>query len=402
MSDRFTQAFFSNNRQALRKKLGGDMPIVITASGSLQRAADGAYPFSQDANFWYLSGLNYSDIVLVIDGDDEYIIAPKLSDYQNIFDGSMSAAELTKYSGVQTILPKRDGWKRLASRLTMTAAVATLLPNSPYIPIYGMFTNPARQRLLRQLKRISPKLAISDIRPSLAYLRSRKQAIELDAIQEAIDITNQSIDIVAANIGNYRYEYEIEAAITGNILHHGAIDAWKPTVGAGANSCILHSSNNRAKLHAGDVVVIDIGAQVEHYCADITRTLALSGSFSARQQAVYNAVAAVQTYGFSLQRPGTFVRDNEKLVETFMGEQLQQLGLIKQADRSAIRHYFPHATSHFLGLDPHDAGNYAEPLESGMVLTVEPGIYIAEEDIGVRIEDDILVTESGAQLLSRK
>src|SRR5690606_4788889 len=157
-------------------------------------------------------------------------------------------------------------------------------------------------------------------------------------------------------------------------------------------ACVIHNMDNNDPIKTGDLLVLDVGAEVENYSADITRTLAPGGKASKRQKAVYAAVLAVQDYAFSLVKPGALLKDNEQKVEQFMGEKLRELGLIKSIDRDSVRQYFPHATSHFLGLDVHDVGDYSQPLAPGMVLTVEPGIYISDEAIGVRIEDDLLVT----------
>src|SRR5207249_1904686 len=146
---------------------------------------------------------------------------------------------------------------------------------------------------------------------------------------------------------------------------------------------------------------VDIGAEVEHYASDITRTHSI-GTPSRRQRAVHEAVLEVQKYGFSLLRPGVLMREYEESIEHFMGEKLRELGLIKTITHENVRTFYPHATSHFLGLNVHDIGDYDRPLEPGVVLTVEPGIYIAEEGIGIRIEDDVLITETGIKVLSDK
>jgi Xaa-Pro aminopeptidase len=161
----------------------------------------------------------------------------------------------------------------------------------------------------------------------------------------------------------------------------------------------MHHTNNDGALTKGDFVVIDVGAEWNHYSADITRTVCL-GEPTRRQETVYNAVDAVQKFAFSLIKPGLNFREYEMKIAEFMGEKLRELGLIKTISDENVRKYFPHATSHFLGLDTHDAGDYERPLEAGAVITVEPGIYIPEEGIGVRIEDDVLVTSAGIEILS--
>jgi Xaa-Pro aminopeptidase len=147
-------------------------------------------------------------------------------------------------------------------------------------------------------------------------------------------------------------------------------------------------------------VTIDIGAEVFHYAADITRTLIIGTKPTTRQQSVYQAVLEVQNFAIGLQKPGAIIADNEKKVRKFMGIKLIELGLIKKATADEISRFYPHSTSHFLGLEAHDAGDYKQPLRPGVVLTVEPGIYIAEENIGIRLEDDVLITPDGNKVLS--
>lgn len=174
---------------------------------------------------------------------------------------------------------------------------------------------------------------------------------------------------------------------------------FSPIVSAGERACVLHQNENNGEIGAKDLITVDIGAEVDNYSADITRTYSQSKP-SKRQKAVHAAVEAVQDYAFSLVKPGVLLKENEALIEHYMGEKLRELGLIKTIDRDSVRTYFPHSTSHFLGLDVHDTGDYSRPLESGMVITIEPGIYIPQEGIGVRIEDDVLVTSKGYKILS--
>ena len=375
---------------------------MVAANGLLQRGGDSTFPFHQDANFWYLTGIDEPDAVLVIDEGEEYLILPELSQYQEIFDGSDDAATLTRRSGIADILPHEKGWEWLGARLKQTKRAAILKPNAPYLKTYGMYTNPARAELQSKIKDIDPAISFSDVRETLAAMRMIKQPAEIVAVQSAIDLTIDAMKIAKRKLPKLEHEYALEAEITGHALSHGAIDAWKPIVAGGKNACTLHSRKNNSPLKSDELVVVDVGAEIEHYAADITRTWSIGGQPTKRQQAVYDAVLEVQKFAFDLQKPGALIRENEQKVEAFMGEKLRELGLIKTAEREEIRTYFPHATSHFLGLEPHDAGDYEEPLKPGTILTVEPGIYIPEENIGIRIEDDVLIAETGHKILSSR
>ena len=402
MSEMFTSDFFVGNRARLRDLFTGKAPIVITAAGQLQRGNDSTYPFHQDANFWYLTGIDEPDMVLVMDKGKEYLILPERSDYQDIFDGSVDTSELTRISGIKAILSASDGWKQLGARIKKVKHVATLAAPKPYIEIYGMYANPARAELVGKLKSHNVSLKLLDLRIHLTRLRMLKQTPELKAMQIAINLTAGAIKRVQKRLPKLLHEYEIEAEITAYFLKHGADNAWKPIVAAGDNACVMHYHSNQSAIAPDNLVMIDIGAEVHHYAADITRTFSSGAKPSRRQQIVHKAVQEVQDFAFGLLKPGVMIKAYEQQIEHFMGEKLRELGLIKTIEREQVRKYFPHATSHFLGLEPHDAGNYDQALEAGVVITVEPGIYIPEEGIGVRIEDDVLITENGIEILSRR
>lgn len=404
MKSFFSSTFFTANRRRLQELAGSDLPIVISSNGLLQRGADGAYAFAQDANFWYLTGMNDPDTILVIDASTEYVILPELSDYQKTFDGSTQAAALEKRSGIETIYTGRTGWRRLTNRLKKTGKAATVSPPASYVDIFGMYTNPSRATVASRLKAALPGLTLTDISHHLVNMRMIKQPPELRAIQAAIDITADSLQdaFKSAKLEKYAFEYELEAEIGYGFRRRGAAGhAFEPIVAGGKKACTLHNVSNDAKLTRGELIVADVGAEVEHYAADITRTVAIS-SPTARQQAVYDAVLDAQRFAFGLLKPGMDFGDYREQTDRFIGEKLRELGLIKRVTDANTRRYYPHSISHFLGLNVHDSGDYRQPLTAGAVLTVEPGIYIPEEGIGVRIEDDVLITASGIKILSDK
>jgi Xaa-Pro aminopeptidase len=267
-----------------------------------------------------------------------------------------------------------------------------------------MYTNPARDNLVKRLKEHNAELELLDLNQHLTLLRMVKQKPEIAAIQAAIDITVATIKetVRPAKLKKYAHEYELEAELTRGFRRRGSGGhAFEPIVAGGERAVVLHNVANGGKLAANELIIIDTGAEVEHYAADITRTVKI-GQASRRQQAVHSAVLDVQQFALDLIKPGILLKDYELQVEHFMGEKLRELGLIKTIRHKDVRKYYPHATSHFLGLNVHDVGDYKRPLEAGMVLTVEPGIYIPEEGIGVRIEDDVLVRSNGVKILSGK
>lgn len=379
------------------------MPIVITGNGQMQRTSDEAYSFTQESNFWYLTGLSAPDLTLVITAAETYVIAPTQTFEREAFDGALDLVAFSKRSGITGMYDQKRGWQKLRVELQRSKRVATLLSPPVYLKRHGLYTLPYRRRLIERLKRTAPGIVITDLRPELAMMRSFKQPGELQAIQKAIDITAETLADVRRPdfLKDIGHEYEIEAAISYGFRRRGANDhAFDPVVGAGAHSTTLHHMDNNGPVHREDLIVLDVGASVEHYAADITRTVSPS-PLNDRKAALHKAVLEAQDYALSLIRPGIMPAEYEKAVGVFIGTKLQELGVIKQATHEDIRRHFPHATSHFLGLDTHDAGDYSSPYQAGQVITCEPGIYLPEEGIGVRIEDDVLITEAGHKVLSQ-
>lgn len=401
MNNDFTADFFSGNREKLRELFPGTAPIVVTAAGLLQSSYDTAYPFEQDRDFWYLTGIEEPDVILVMDKQREYLIVPERNDYLDVFHGATDFGELSKTSGMATILDEKQGWKLLSGRLKRSGHVAVVSPPPEYIKTYGFYTNPARSFMLKKLKDINPELELLDLRSALVRLRMVKQPVEIAAIQKAIDLTIATFKALQKNSKKYKYEYEYVAEVTSRFIRGGSKHAYSPIVAFGERSCIMHNSVGHQPIAENEAVLMDIGAEFNHYAADITRVITPFGA-TKRQRQVIDAVCEAQSYAYSLLKPGLSREEYEKQMEHFVGEQLRKLGLIKTIESESVRRFFPHATSHMLGLDVHDSSDYDRPFEPNMVLTVEPGIYIPQEGIGVRIEDDVLITEDGVVVMSKK
>lgn len=403
MTSHFSPDFFIGNRQKLRLSLTKGEVIVCTASGNLQRSGDTTYPFSQDRNFWYLTGIDEPDIVLVITDSDEYLILSESDEIREVFDGAVNPTELSARSGIGLVYSQQEGWLKLKTQLQLGATVATISP-APVRYRHGAFyVNPARRQLVQRLRRIARNTEFIDIRTQLAKLRAVKQPSEQAAIAKAVRITTETLGELrtADRLESFRHEYELEAAISNGFRSRGAAGhAYSPIIASGNHATTLHYVTNSGAMEQGGLTVVDVGAEVEYYAADITRTLSTSEP-TKRQGEVLAAVRSVQQQSLALLKPGILLEDYEQTVATAMGEALVSLGLsADREDRIALRQYYPHATSHFLGLDVHDVGDYQAPLEPGMVLTCEPGIYIPEEGIGVRLEDDVIITAAGARNLS--
>ncbi len=399
----FHAAFFAGNRKKLRTLLPHDYPIVLFGHGSLQRTADTTYPFQQDSNFWYLTGIDEPDMCLVITAKSEFLITPTNSSVKTVFDGAPDVGALKARSGIHTVHDEKTGWKLLTELAQRHTAIYTPKADVAFDAAARIYANPAARHNLQKLQRKAGKFMVHDLQATLAGLRMKKQAPEIAAIERAIDITVQTLADVRDNktLAKLGTEYALEAAITNGFRSRGADGhAYAPIVASGAHGTTLHYVANSGTLPSGELIVADVGAEYEHYAADITRTISVSKP-TVRQQSVLDAVLDIQQHALELLKPGTSLRQYEYAVAVRVGQALRKLKLIEtETNFEAIRKYFPHASSHFLGLDVHDTGDYNAPLEPGMVLTCEPGIYIPEEGIGVRIEDDVLITETGNRNLS--
>ncbi|MBC7746785.1 aminopeptidase P N-terminal domain-containing protein [Pedobacter sp.] len=393
------KTFFTNNREQLLRSVGSGALIVINAYQEMQRGNDAAFLFEQEANFWYLTGIEAPDWRLIIDGKRHrsYAVSPDMSEMKEIFDGSLSPEDALRISGVNEVI-SRDAADSLLLQLKREHPLVYTVNEAAYLKQFvGFAINPAQRELSEYLKH-----RFSDVRScgkQLATLRAIKQPIEIKAMQKAIDITIKGFQSMRQQLDSYKYEYESEAKLSYEFRRVGADGhAYSPIVGAGHNACTLHYVANDTKLIKKSFLLIDAGAKYSNYSADITRTYAI-GQPSKRMIAIHQAVKDIQTSTIALCRPGTKINDLQKHAEARTEQALSELGLLTGS--MTMQDYFPHAIGHGLGIDVHDSFGSYEELQPGMVVTVEPGIYIAEESLGVRIEDDILITETSHRNMSK-
>lgn len=391
-------SFFAGNRERLLTSIGRGALIVLTAYQEVQRSYDSAHFFEQESNFWYLSGIEAADWWLIIDGKHHksYAVAPVTSGMKQIFDGSLSFEAAKRISGVDEVI-SRDAADSLLLRLKLEHPLVYTINESTHMKQYASFAINSAQRELSEYLKNRFK-SVQSVHAEIADLRAIKQPEEIEAVQKAVDITIEGFQNVRKELGSYSYEYEAEARLSYDFRRLGAkCHAYSPIVGAGENACTLHYVDNDVKLTKKSLLLIDAGAQYHRYAADITRTYAI-GQPTKRQIAVYEAVKNVHSACIALCKPGTNLSDLQESAEELMTSSLRELGLLR--DNKIVRDYFPHAIGHGLGIDVHDSlGNYTE-LQENMIITIEPGIYIRDESIGVRIEDDILITSTGHRNMS--
>lgn len=337
-------------------------------------------------------------LVLASDGT-EMILTPNYSAFELLWEVGVNSDQISKISGIKSVLTKKYSLVPLSKLISATTKILSVPPSPKrhLMPISnsGLTTN------IKWIKRNWPSKKIGDARVELVRMRMVKHPSEVKMIQLAIDATAKGLKKIQSKIKPGVTEAELDRLLRAEFLLAGADEVgFENIVSAGKNACTIHYQAKHSICKKGELVLYDVGAEVQNYSADITRVYSVGTTFSARQQDIYSAVKEVQASAMKLLRPGVKIKDYEQQVEQLMGSALIKLGLITNPTRSKIRYYFPHASSHHLGLDVHDVADYREPLRENMVLTVEPGIYIPEEGIGVRLEDDVLITKTGNKNLS--
>lgn len=386
----FSPEFFRTNRRRLAESIGDNAIIVIAGNGRMQRTGDTDYPFRQDSNARYFTGLDEPEIVLLVDTSSnvEYIAIPKKNKIEITFGGEIDASRISIVSGVSNIVSMDDMYK-----LIKDAPGRPIYMNKPTPRRIGeVYANPFRKLVHDALQRRGVKTL--DLRPHAAELRSIKQPQEIQAIEQAVRHTHDALKLAHNQLDTYN-EQSLAIHIDAHFARHGLSHAYQPIVASGRHAAVLHYTHNNDTYTANDVVLFDVGAEVEGYAADISRTYVVG--HNDRAQEVISTVQHIQQAVIDHIRPGATWKELNEMTHGLMAAALKDLNL----PSANVRRYFPHAFGHFLGLDVHDVGDYSKPLEAGMVLTVEPGIYTAEESFGVRIEDDVLVTPIGARVLGK-
>lgn len=386
--------FHTENRRRFIERTQGAL-AVIAGYDQMQLSGDMPAPFLQESNFWWLSGIEQPGWKIIIDGarGRATLVRPGLSSVQQTFEGDIDDEQALAASGAAAVIAEAD-FERELQQLARTHTRVITTMNAVDGEFHG---NPAQHINKSRLERIF--VSVEPCNKELAELRAIKQPAELERIQKAVAISMRAFTNVRDAWQSYKGEYEIEADFTREFRRKNATHAYAPIVAGGPRACTLHYGANEHKIHARDAVVIDIGARFKGYAADITRTYCRQPS--KRVLEVHGAVARAERAIIGLLRPNVLVQDYLRQVDDIMKDELGSLGLISSpTDTAGYRRYFPHAVSHGLGVDVHDSLGAPRYFKPGMVLTVEPGIYIPEQSIGVRIEDDIVITASGAQNLS--
>ncbi len=404
MSDFPNKELFIKNRKKLIEKLKTNSIAIINSNEVYISNADATLPFIQNSNLIYLSGINQPDVTLVLQKKNkdykEFLFIKNQSKKEIIWQGEkLNKKNAEEISGINEIYYNED-FEKIFKNLISKAEYIYLNKNEK-----KQLDISKDKKFYNWCIQINSTSNYLDLEPIIKTIRTIKEKIEIDIIREACEITNNAFRKIMKKIKPEIFEYEIEAEFIYQFKKIGCKGfAYNPIVASGKNSCFLHYEENTSKLKDGDLVLLDIGVKYKNYNSDITRTFPVNGKFTKRQKVIYNSVLFVMKQAKKLLKPGITFKDYNKKVNEIMESQLLEIGLINQIDiknqnplSPAFRKYFMHGVSHHLGLDVHDNNNYDLPITKGMVLTIEPGIYIKDENIGIRLETDILITEKGIE-----
>jgi len=398
----YMKEFFVKNRENLLKKLSvGEMAIFFSGSAP-QSTADSHYDFRPDKNFYYLTGTTRETFILVLtklEEKSEAILFIEKPDYDiEKWVGRKLTIEQTKEaSGIEDIkyLPDFENWLTRSIHSTKFEKLYLDLPRMKY---NGEMTE--AMSFAQDTKKNFPELMIKNVHKFMSELRMIKSDFEVEEIKKALSLTQLGLENVMKTLKPGDREYVVEAEFRYTIRKNGADTNAFPTIAAsGGNAVILHYVENDQIMNDGDLILMDLGAQYNQYASDITRTYPINGKYSDRQKTLYNIVLKANEEVIKMMKPGVAFSELNKKCSEVLAEELIKIELIKEAKE--LSKYYYHGVSHFMGLDVHDVGFRDAKLEPGMIFTVEPGLYVAEENIGIRIEDDILITDEGYVNLSK-
>lgn len=398
---------YREHRSRFREAMDQGGLAIFHSNDIMPTSADGSMPFKQATDIMYLTGIDQEESVLLLfpdamdPKDREILFVRETNEHIAIWEGhKFSKAEATELSGIANV-QWTSTYEATLKRLVPQCADIYL--NSNEHLRQGNEVETRTERMNKALRAQFPLHSVKRSAPSMHRIRSVKTAEELTQMRKAVAITGKAFERVCAFLKPGVMEFSVEAEITHEFLRNGSRGhAYTPIIASGYSACVLHYIDNDKPCKDGDVILMDFGCEYGGYASDMTRCLPVNGKFTKRQRDVYNAVLNVKNEATKLLRPGTMLADYHKEVGKLMESELIGLGLLDKTDvknqnpdAPLYKKYFMHGTSHFLGLDVHDVGLWNEPIQEGMVFTVEPGIYIREESLGIRLENDIVVTRDG-------
>ena len=400
------QLFIDNRKRFVAQMEPGSIAI-FHSNYQYSWNGDAFHKFKQNSDLFYLSGIDQEDSVLVLFPDcpvkeyQECLFLMETNEHIAVWEGYKYTKEhATETSGIASIFWNAGYMDKLRSIINMADNIYLPLNENDRAPYKSPYKN---LDFANEIQHMFPLHNYRRAGKILQRLRSVKHPVEIDMVREAVAISKKGWERILRSTKPGINEYDIEAELIHEFIsNRGNGFSFEPIVASGANACVLHYIENKGKVNDGDLILVDCGVDYGNFASDMTRCLPANGRFSQRQKDVYNATLRVMKEARDLLKPGTLLMDYHEVVGTIMEKELVDLGLITMDDIKnqdpawpAYKKYFMHGTSHFLGIDVHDSGMRYEPMQAGNLFTCEPGIYIAEEGIGVRIENNIIIEENG-------
>jgi len=406
--EKLSSTLFIKNRAKLIELLPPKSMVIISSNDIMPTNADGTMGFKQNSDLYYLSGLDQEETLLIIYPDapeDQYkeiAFVKETSELIEIWEGhKFTKEEAIEISGIKNI-QWTSHFEQILKTIVYSAEQIYLIDNEHIRNSSSVETQ--NDRLNLEIKDKYPLHKIERLAPLLNVIRMQKETIEIEALQKAIDITEKAFRRILKFTKPGVFEYEVEAEFIHEFIKNRSNGfAYTPIIASGSNACVLHYIENTLACKDGDMLLLDVGACYANYNADMTRTIPVNGRFTKRQKQVYEAVHDVLNFATQIMTSGTYWVDYQKEVEKYMESKLIDLGLFTRNDvekqdkhQPLFKKYFMHGVAHHLGIDVHDVWDKYKPFASGMVLTCEPGIYIREEGLGIRLENNLLITDKGA------
>ena len=399
--------FIQNRKNFMSQMLPGSL-AVFNSNDTYPIGADSTIPFQQDRNIYYLSGVDQEESILVLfpDAPDpkhrEILFLTETNPHIAVWEGEkLNKERALETSGIETVYWLKDFTKVFNELMALTGTVY-INTNEHYRAAHATQTREDRFNIW--LKENYPAHQVAKSNPILQRLRSVKHPLELEVMQQACNITEKGFRRILNFTEAGKWEYELEAEFMHEFLRNRSRGfAYTPIIAGGKNATVLHYIENKHQLKDGDLILLDVGAEYANYASDMSRTIPVSGKYTDRQKQIYTAVNKVKNLATDMLVPGTIWKDYHVEVGKLMTSELLDLKLLDKADIQnenpdwpAYKKYFMHGTSHNIGLDTHDYGLLHEPMKANQVYTVEPGIYLPDENMGIRLEDDVVIQEQGS------
>ncbi len=407
--DSINNELFVLNRKLFLEKLKPNSIAIFNANDEHLWNGDATHSFKQNSDLFWLSGVDQEDTILVLFPDcpvaeyREAIFVKRTDEMMEIWNGrKLTHKEITAVSGIANVFWYDEFEIKMNAAINYASTIYLTLNENDRASIRTPYKD---LRFAQEMRNKYPLHTFERAAPILQRLRSIKSKFELDLMNISIGISEKMFKRILKFVKPGVWEYEVEAEVIHEYLSNKANGhSFHPIVASGKNGCVLHYVENNQQCKDGDLLLLDSGADYANYASDMTRTIPVNGRYSARQKKVYNSVLHVMREAEKLLKPGVLLMEYQTQVGEIMEKELVGLGLISLEDIKrqnpklpAYKKYFMHGTSHFLGIDVHDVGMRYEPMKAGMVFSCEPGIYIPEEAIGIRLENEILITETGSK-----